>query len=217
MATRADYAQGVLQGLGIVPGEANFDLLISVQSFEDSNAANNPLDTTLPEIGATDFNTTGVKNYPTFSEGIQATVATLNEGRYAQFRDVLRGDDTTAMAMALANGGWAGTEPATVLAYTKSLEEMVAMVSLDREKYYPIEVADSEAVADTPVREEDDKPAVAVPPVNETPPEEAKVESAIGAQEATVKEDTAEGKVAKARETFAKLKVHINELEDLLK
>lgn len=235
MATRADFAAGILQSLGIVPGETNFDLLVAVQSFEDSDAANNPLDTTLPSVGATDYNSTGVKNYPSFKAGIAATVATLEEGRYTQFRDVLRGSDTTAMAMALANGGWAGTAPETVIGYTKDLEAMVATVRLDRERYYNVEVAESEAVPDAEVSEEDPKAPTATESsdagtateggptassgASESAPEteETKDNSALHAEVSEVEADADEGKAEAVLAKIEEIETHLSELKELVK
>jgi hypothetical protein len=49
---------------------------------EGGRARNNPLNTTEPWPGATDYNSAGVKNYPTGAAGIQATARTLLNGRY---------------------------------------------------------------------------------------------------------------------------------------
>jgi hypothetical protein len=49
---------------------------------EGGTAAFNPLNTTEPWRGATDYNSAGVKNYPSGRAGIAATVATLDNGYY---------------------------------------------------------------------------------------------------------------------------------------
>ena len=49
---------------------------------EGGTAANNPWNTTEPWPGATDYNSAGVKNYRTGSDGIRATLATLRNGHY---------------------------------------------------------------------------------------------------------------------------------------
>src|SRR5262249_18929685 len=43
---------------------------------------NNPMNTTQDEPGAQSQNSVGVKSYPTLAEGLQATIATLNNGLY---------------------------------------------------------------------------------------------------------------------------------------
>lgn len=45
-------------------------------------AENNPMATKMSEPGASDYLSNGVKNYPTASEGAQATAATLTDGYY---------------------------------------------------------------------------------------------------------------------------------------
>lgn len=49
---------------------------------ENTKAANNPLATTQPANGASDFNSSGVKNYPSFQTGVTATIQTLQNGYY---------------------------------------------------------------------------------------------------------------------------------------
>lgn len=49
---------------------------------EGGTARYNPLNTTEPWPGATDYNDAGVKNYPTGADGIEATYLTLTNGHY---------------------------------------------------------------------------------------------------------------------------------------
>lgn len=49
---------------------------------EGGTAAYNWLNTTQGAVGATDYNSVGVKNYPDAATGIQATATTLTNGRY---------------------------------------------------------------------------------------------------------------------------------------
>lgn len=44
---------------------------------------NNPLNTTQSESGATSMNSVGVKSYPSLQVGLNATIATLNNGYYS--------------------------------------------------------------------------------------------------------------------------------------
>jgi hypothetical protein len=53
-------------------------------------AANNPMATTMPEPGDSIFNYDGVRNYPTASEGAQATAAALEDGYYPGIVAALR-------------------------------------------------------------------------------------------------------------------------------
>lgn len=50
--------------------------------WEDSSATFNPMDTELEVVGATDYNSAGVKNYPDLETGIMATFETLHNGMY---------------------------------------------------------------------------------------------------------------------------------------
>lgn len=78
------------------------------QQAEGGSAANNPFNTTEPGFGATgDYNQVGVKNYPTPRQGLAATVATLENGRYGSIVDALRqGSSAMAAAQALAASPW---------------------------------------------------------------------------------------------------------------
>ena len=60
----------------------NRRLLRAWARAEGGTARNNPLNTTQPWPGATDYNSVGVKNYPTGAAGIAATAATLVNGHY---------------------------------------------------------------------------------------------------------------------------------------
>ena len=60
----------------------NRELLDAWAKAEGGSAAFNPLNTTEPWPGATDYNTAGVKNYPNGAAGIAATAKTLTNGFY---------------------------------------------------------------------------------------------------------------------------------------
>ncbi len=51
-------------------------------TFGGAKAHFNPLATTRPESGSTDFNTVHVKNYISFEQGVKASVDTINNGKY---------------------------------------------------------------------------------------------------------------------------------------
>lgn len=61
---------------------SNYKLLHIWAECEGGTAAFNPLNTTEPWPGATDYNSAGVKNYPSGPDGIQATYLTLVNGHY---------------------------------------------------------------------------------------------------------------------------------------
>lgn len=72
----------LLAALSAPDTAANRKWLDTWHSFEQSGAKNNPLNTTQPWPLATDYNSAGVKNYPSHAAGIAATVETLRNGRY---------------------------------------------------------------------------------------------------------------------------------------
>jgi len=76
----------ILAGLGALPTGSNLASLTAWEKREFSSwppqAQHNPMASTLTEPGSTQFNSTGVQNYPNWPTGIRATVATINSGRY---------------------------------------------------------------------------------------------------------------------------------------
>src|SRR5258706_11254188 len=52
------------------------------QACEGGSATWNPINTTQPEPGATNYNSVGVKNYPDKATGIRGTATTLTNGYY---------------------------------------------------------------------------------------------------------------------------------------
>lgn len=87
MTTKAEFARRIIVE-GKWPDHVNnYVALIAWMSAEFSpsetkRARNNPLATTRAMLGASDFNTSHVKNYPTLEIGVKATVATLRNGNY---------------------------------------------------------------------------------------------------------------------------------------
>jgi hypothetical protein len=86
---------------------------------EGGTAEWNPLNTTEPMPGATDYNTVGVKNYPTPISGISATALTLALEPYRSLWLDLQHGGYTAVQLVRRNGHcfdtW-GTGAAHVLA-----------------------------------------------------------------------------------------------------
>lgn len=84
---RSAFISAVYSLVGIPNNHENIVIGIAWADSEGGlpptpDADNNPLDTTEPAPGATDFNTAGVKNYPSWTEGVEATVETLTNGFY---------------------------------------------------------------------------------------------------------------------------------------
>ncbi len=66
---------------------------------ENTTAQNNPLATTQPMMGATDFNSKHVKNYLTVDDGLDATVLTL-QSNYPGYADIVAGIQTNDVGRA---------------------------------------------------------------------------------------------------------------------
>ncbi len=82
--TREQWATALLRAVAAPVCGNNLVSLVTWQTAENTTAAWNPLATTQPAPGATDYNSVGVKNYPSSTTGIAATVATLRGGYVTQ-------------------------------------------------------------------------------------------------------------------------------------
>jgi peptidoglycan hydrolase CwlO-like protein len=71
------WAERLLSRLGAPICQDNLIAVVAWESAEGTAAAYNPLATSHDVPGATDFNSVGVKNYPSLGDGIQATIDTL--------------------------------------------------------------------------------------------------------------------------------------------
>ena len=71
------WAELLLSRLRAPICQDNLIAIVAWESTEGTAAAYNPLATTHDFPGATDFNTVGVKNYPSLRDGIHATIDTL--------------------------------------------------------------------------------------------------------------------------------------------
>jgi len=89
LTTRQDWADDLLI-FGDWPPSAEKVLgIVAWGVAEGSEAIWNPLDTTEPAPGATNYNSAGVKNYPSLQVGLEAVYATLHNGHYAPILAVL--------------------------------------------------------------------------------------------------------------------------------
>lgn len=78
--TFGHWAELFLAKIGAPLCQDNKTLVVAWEAAEGTAAAYNPLATTHDFPGATIFNSSGVKNYPTLQAGLQATVDTLTGG-----------------------------------------------------------------------------------------------------------------------------------------
>jgi hypothetical protein len=82
-APASGWTTDVLAGLGNgQPTTATVAFLEAWARAEGGSATFNWLNTTQPALGATDYNSVGVKNYPDYATGVRATVETLMNGFY---------------------------------------------------------------------------------------------------------------------------------------
>jgi hypothetical protein len=212
MSTRLEWAVAIQKGLGDDPYNEGNVALVNLFVAEGSKAENNPDDTIEPEPGATAFNTFDnslhVWNYPSMQEGVTAVISTLHNGLNDEVLAALHAQqDAEHVTAAIATkSSWdsAGTLYLRTLSSTRADFATLAGAEVPGPNPEVVPVSDP-----TPAPE----PA----PVDDTPPQEAAVESAVAAQTEAVKVDTDEGKVGAARAKLAELKVHFLELEDLLK
>lgn len=92
--TPQSWAESLLIAIGAPRSKANIDSVVSWEAAEGGNwnntATYNPLNTTLVETGSTSVNPVGVQAYTSWSEGMSATVATLQNGNYQDILTALR-------------------------------------------------------------------------------------------------------------------------------
>jgi murein DD-endopeptidase MepM/ murein hydrolase activator NlpD len=115
--SQKSWATTLLKKLGDPTTPQNVAALTTWAAYEGGhwkNTANyNPLNTTQPEKGATNMNSVGVKSYSSWSQGYQATIDTLNNGRYGNILNALKsGKDTQAVLSAVNSSPWGTHIPA---------------------------------------------------------------------------------------------------------
>lgn len=96
MTNRADFTAALLADGGFADTDEHKIALLAWMAGENTTAENNPLATTQPEPGTSDFNYAHVKNYPTFNEGVAATIQTLTNGFYPTVLAYLHDPNSTA-------------------------------------------------------------------------------------------------------------------------
>lgn len=107
MAGFPGWQQAVLRRIGAPVTPNNVRALNAWQAAEGGDARFNPLNTTQPMPGATDYNPVGVKNYVTPNQGTGATVKTLLNGRYDHIVTGLRKNSSPVeVARAVAASPW---------------------------------------------------------------------------------------------------------------
>jgi len=107
VASFPGWQQAVLKGIGAPVTPSNIRLMNAWAQAEGGGARYNPLNTTQPAGGATDFNGIGVKNYRSARQGIQATIQTLLNGHYGSILSGLRSSAAPGeIATAVGDSPW---------------------------------------------------------------------------------------------------------------
>lgn len=85
-ASQTQWNTALLAGLGAPATAANLQSLAQWQAHEEPSSDwshwNNPMNTTLTEPGSTSQNSVGVQQFTSLSQGLQATIDTLDSGAY---------------------------------------------------------------------------------------------------------------------------------------
>lgn len=109
-ATRGFFAEQLLLGLNAPVNKHTVYGILAWLEGENTKAKNNPLATTRIGYGGTAFNTAGVKNYPTFAMGMQATLSTIKLAPYKKLRAVINiGESAHDIAREIVASPW-GTQ-----------------------------------------------------------------------------------------------------------
>jgi hypothetical protein len=108
--TQDTYYAQVLSGIGAPVTQANLNALKAWQQAEGSTARWNAFNTTQPSktTGTSNYNSVGVKNYPTQKTGVDATVNTLKLSYYVDMVKALKNNDQEAFIQALVASPWDG-------------------------------------------------------------------------------------------------------------
>lgn len=109
--TRSQYA-GLVLAPPYTDTPEHRQALVAVMAGENSQAVWNPMDTEESEPGAWNYNSAGVQDYPTVTEGVAATRSTLAGGYYPQL-DALLSNPASTAAQIVSCPEWAvwGTFP----------------------------------------------------------------------------------------------------------
>jgi peptidoglycan hydrolase CwlO-like protein len=103
------WAASFLNKIGAPTCFDNLVVMVAWQVQEGTQAAWNPLATTYPMDGATNFNSVGVKNYVSLDQGLEATERTLAVKSYgypAIMSDLHRCPDSMVTARAVNASSW---------------------------------------------------------------------------------------------------------------
>ena len=141
---RGDWAKALLDALGYSADQNTLPAIVAMEAEQNTAALNNPLATTEPGYGGTDLagNSAGVKNYPTWQDGIDATVATLKNGLYDGVLAALSSGSAVQVLQQWAKSPWGGGRGAL---------DILPSVQAHYEEYASVPVPGSDVTVSTPV------------------------------------------------------------------
>lgn len=103
--SKSGFGQKLLEKLGLPATEKNLAFLDKWQKAE-GGSPDNPFNTTQGAPGARNFNSVGVKRYPSIDIGVEATAKTLKNGHYNSILHALGREDANSAAAAVRQSPW---------------------------------------------------------------------------------------------------------------
>ena len=114
--TDDEFYKSILKGIGAPITDENMKFFYAWRQAEGGKARNNPFNTTQSKPGSTFYNClkkgvsgckSGVRNYLSSQDGVDATVRTIKNGRYQNIINALKsGDSAEKSAQALKSSPW---------------------------------------------------------------------------------------------------------------
>jgi len=114
--TDDEFYKSILKGIGAPITDENMKFFYAWRQAEGGKARNNPFNTTQSKPGSTFYNClkkgvsgckSGVRNYLSTQDGVDATVRTIKNGRYQNIINSLKsGDSAEKSALALKSSPW---------------------------------------------------------------------------------------------------------------
>ena len=114
--TDDEFYKSILKGIGVPITDENMKFFYAWRQAEGGKARNNPFNTTQSKPGSTFYNClkkgvsgckSGVRNYLSSQDGIDATVRTIKNGRYQNIINSLKSADSAEKsALALKSSPW---------------------------------------------------------------------------------------------------------------
>jgi len=113
---RTQFAYQLLAALGVRPTYDSVAAIVAWETLENTQALNNPLATerVMGVPGEDNFNSVGVRNYPTLAVGVAATVVTLSNGYYGGILSALPNGTFAEIANAVDASPWGDHDVAQV-------------------------------------------------------------------------------------------------------